>query len=125
MYWFSERSQKNLDTCDPRIHEVFTEVIKHWDCTVIEGWRSTEKQKQYYFDGTTTLDGVTKMSRHQNLPSLAVDVMPYPIDWDDARGIRDFAHFVLGVAAVKGIKLEWGGYWKNFQDMPHYQLPRT
>ena len=43
---FGSRSKKNLATCDERIQKVLNEVIKHVDCSVIEGHRSAERQNK-------------------------------------------------------------------------------
>jgi len=63
-------------------------------------------------------------------PARAVDVVPYPIDWDDREGFYAFGGFVKGVASQKGIKIRWGGDWdsdndlhdQNFIDLPHFEL---
>ena len=69
-------------------------------------------------------------SKHNSLPSLAVDAAPYPIDWNDKKRFALFAGFVLGIAATKGIRLRWGGDWNmnyitldnRFDDLPHFEL---
>ncbi len=69
-------------------------------------------------------------SMHNRTPSLAVDVMPNPIDWHDTRRLTYFAGFVMGRANGMGIKLRWGGDWKGttdvksnaFDDLTHFEL---
>jgi hypothetical protein len=69
-------------------------------------------------------------SKHNQSPSMAVDVAPYPIDWADRERFNYFAGYVMGVASQHGIALRWGGDWNrdwkvrdnNFDDLPHYEL---
>ena len=45
---YSTRSKKRLATCDKRLQKVFNEVIKHVDCSILEGHRSKERQNKLY-----------------------------------------------------------------------------
>ena len=81
--------------------------------------------------------------------SRAVDIVPYlpnkpHVDWRYFKELRvainagnhkegkeieknigrwhELAGRVLGVAESMGIKLAWGGHWKNFVDLPHFEL---
>ena len=47
-------------------------------------------------------------SKHNKLPSKAVDVAPYPIDWNDPDRFYHFAGYVRGIAEGMGIKIRWG-----------------
>ena len=53
MYKFGKRSRGNLSTCDEKLQEVFNEVIKYVDCSILEGHRSEERQEQLYKEGKT------------------------------------------------------------------------
>lgn len=121
-------SQEKLATCDPRLQKVFNEVIKHFDCTVIEGHRGEAAQNKAFAEGKSKLK--YPQGKHNKTPSLAADVLPYPIDWNDTNRMRYFAGFVVGIAATMGIKLRWGGDWNqntelkdnSFNDLPHFEL---
>lgn len=125
---FGKSSQDKLATCDPRLQKVFNEVIKHFDCTVIEGHRGEEAQNKAFAEGKSKLK--YPQGKHNKIPSLAADVLPYPIDWNDTNRMRYFAGFVVGIAATMGIKLRWGGDWNqntelkdnSFNDLPHFEL---
>ena len=125
---FGKKSRKELSTCDKRIQEVANEVIKHVDCTVLEGHRNEADQNAYFEQGNSKVkypDG-----RHNSLPSRSVDILPYPIDWKDYERMTLFAGFFLGIANQMGIKLVWGNDWDgdfqtkdtNFKDYPHFEL---
>ena len=125
---FGKTSRKRLGTCDERLQKVFNEVIKYVDCSILEGHRSGERQDKLYDEGKTKVK--YPKGRHNNNPSLAVDVARYPIDWDDRERHTLFAGFVIGIARGMGIDLRWGGDWnKNwdtkdnrFDDFPHFEI---
>lgn len=134
---YSEASARRLATCHPDLQAVFNEVIKHFDCTILQGHRTVEQQQDLYAQGrtrpgaiVTQIDGVTKKGMHNHRPALAVDATPYPINWKDRERQTLFAGFVLGVAARMGVKLRWGGDWNQdtqmadnrFDDFPHFEL---
>ena len=125
---FGKRSKNALSSCDERLIKVFDEVIKTVDCSVLEGHRGQSKQDKYYEEGKSKVKYPS--GRHNKLPSMAVDVAPYPIDWNDRERFHLFAGFVLGIAKSMGINLRWGGDWNQnwfvddnkFDDFPHFEL---
>ena len=125
---FGKRSKERLATCDERLQEVFNEVIQFVDCSVLEGHRSQERQDKLYDEGKTKVK--FPRGRHNSNPSRAVDVTPYPVDWEDRERQTLFAGFVLGIARAKGIKLRWGGDWdmdfqvmdNRFDDFPQFEV---
>ena len=125
---FGNRSQQNLATCDQRLQDVFNEVIKHWDCSVIDGHRDEETQNRYYDEDRSKVWWPN--SKHNSYPSRAADVVPYPIDWDDWERFYAFSGFVLGVASQMGINMKSGLDWDmdrdfnehTFKDSPHFEL---
>ena len=125
---FSETSKRRLLTCDVRIQRVFNEVIKVFDCTVLEGYRPEALQNQYYIEGKSKVQ--YPGGKHNTSPSMAIDAMPYPVDWEDLNRICYFAGFVMATAASMGIPLRWGKDWdrdtdlndQKFKDGPHYEL---
>ena len=125
---FGRRSKERLKSCDKKLQKVFNEVIKHVDCSVLEGHRSAERQNKLYDEGKSKVRYPN--GRHNADPSRAVDVVPYPIDWDDRERFHLFAGFVIGIARSMNIKLRWGGDWNmnfevddnNFDDFPHFEI---
>ena len=125
---FGKTSRKKLATCDKRLQKVFNEVIKHVDCSILEGYRDKERQNKLYDEGKTKVR--YPEGRHNHNPSLAVDVARYPIDWDDRERHTLFAGFVIGIARGMDIELRWGGDWNRnwdtmdnrFDDFPHFEI---
>ena len=125
---FGQNSIRKLSSCHPKLKKVFNEVIKTVDCSVLEGHRGKARQNELYKEGKTKL--TFPKGRHNNSPSRAVDVVPYPIDWSDRERFTLFAGFVLGIAKSMGINLRWGGDWNQnwevndnkFDDFPHFEI---
>ena len=130
---FSKRSRGRLDTCHPRLVTLFDQVVKHYDCTILEGYRDKQAQDEMFRTGKSKLN--YPKSKHNSSPSMAVDVVPYPINWKNTERMRHFAGYVFGVASVMGIQLRWGGDWdsdvmtadnglrdQSFMDLPHFEL---
>ena len=125
---FGRESKERLNTCESNLQKVFNEVIKHVDCSVLEGHREKDRQNKLYEEGKTKVKYPS--GRHNRQPSSAVDVTPYPVDWKDRERQTLFAGFVIGVASQMGINLRWGGDWdqdfqvvdNRFDDFPHFEL---
>ena len=119
---------QRLNTCDEDLIALFKEVVKYFDCSVLEDHRGEEKQNKYFNEGKSKLK--YPKGRHNKKPSNAVDVVPYPVDWNDREQMTYFAGFVKGVAYKMGIPIRWGGDWNNnndlkdnnFDDLPHFEL---
>jgi peptidoglycan LD-endopeptidase CwlK len=125
---FSEKSLSKLATCDVRLQRVFEAVVREFDCTILEGHRDQERQDRMVEEGKSQVrwpDG-----KHNTVPSMAVDVTPYPISWDDRERQTLFAGYVLATAKALGVVLRWGGDWdrdtevrdNRFDDLVHFEL---
>ena len=125
---FGTRSKSRLHTCDERLKNLFTEVVKEFDCTVIEGYRDKEKQNKAFDKGNSKLKFPN--GKHNQSPSIAVDIAPYPVDWKDRDRFHYFGGYVLGVAKSLGLNIRWGGDWNqdtqtkdnNFDDLVHFEI---
>lgn len=124
----SSASQARLDTCHSDLQVVFKEVIRHIDFVVIQGHRGEQEQHEAFASGRSRLPW--PKGKHNSIPSLAIDVAPLPLDWNDRDHFHYFAGFVMGVAKLKGIPLRYGGDWNGdwltrdnkFDDLVHYEL---
>ena len=119
-YRLGTRSMQNLSGVHPDLIKVVKRAIEitEQDFTVLEGIRSTERQRQLYKSGASK----TMNSRH--ITGHAVDLAPWPISWDWAR-FYPIADAMKQAAKDVGVEIEWGGDWKSFKDGPHWQLPRS
>ena len=127
---FGRTSKNRLATCHEDLQDLFNEVIKHVDCSILEGHRDKERQNKLYDEKKTKVRYPN--GRHNASPSRAVDVVPYPIDWNDRERFHLFAGFVLGIAKSMEINIRWGGDWNQnfevddnqFDDFPHFELKK-
>jgi peptidoglycan L-alanyl-D-glutamate endopeptidase CwlK len=117
---FSVISKERLDTCHPDLIRLMNEVIKHTDISILCGHRGEEEQNKAFNDGKSKVR--FPFSKHNKTPSLAVDIAPYPIDWNDIQRFKDLAEIVKDAADKLDISVEWGGDWVKFKDYPHWQL---
>jgi peptidoglycan L-alanyl-D-glutamate endopeptidase CwlK len=134
MPMFSQSSLSKLSTCHLDLQRIFFEVVKTYDCVILEGYRDKEGQDKAFLEGKTKLQWPN--GNHNVNPSIAVDVAPYPIDWNDSKRFYYFAGFVFGIAYTLKLErkiyygLRWGGDWngnrdfsdQSFNDLVHFEL---
>lgn len=125
---FSERSLTRISTCDPRLICLFRRVVETFDCTIIEGHRTETAQNTAFANGTSKLKWPDSL--HNARPSMAVDAVPFPINWEDRERFHYFAGYVKGVAEMMRVDIRWGGDWDSdtevvdnrFDDLAHFEL---
>jgi len=125
---FSERSKQRLSTCRQELQDLFSEVIKEFDCTIICGHRAEPEQTEAFKAGFSKAEWPN--GKHNSKPSNAVDVLPCPIIYADTDRMYYFAGYVRGVASKMGIKIRWGGNWdgdtevrdQTFNDLGHFEV---
>ena len=129
MYKFSQRSLNNLMNVDEKLVLICNELIKRIDFTVIEGYRSRERQKELFDKGFSKIDGFNKKGKHNYFPSRAVDIIPYkkghnPFDGskESEEMFYELAEQFKKVAKELNIVIVWGGDWESFKDLPHFQI---
>ena len=128
---FGTSSRKKLDTCHKDLIDVCELVIETYDFTVLEGLRSDARQEELFRQGKSKLRA--GQSKHNGELSFAVDIAPYPIDWNDTKRFYFLAGLMFQAAADLNIRLRWGGDWDNdwihtdqsFHDLPHFELVST
>lgn len=124
----SRASIDKLNTCHPDLQKLIAEVAKDFDLTVVYGHRTKMDQDKAFLEGRSKVQYPN--SRHNSLPSMAVDVAPYPIDWNDVRRFYYLVGYIRGIANKLGIKVRVGADWngngeikdQNFFDLPHIEL---
>jgi len=135
---FGKKSLKRLETCHPDIQKIMNIIITHYDCSVLCGYRDKLTQTLAFEQKRSKVEW--PYSKHNKYPSIAIDVVPYPIDWGEKgtsaqrrKAIARFYHFagyVQMAADILQIKIRWGGDWdgdynfsdQSFDDLPHFEL---
>lgn len=126
---FSKKSMERLRACDIKLQVIALEAIKEIDFVVVCGTRTVEEQQALYAQGRTAAghiitntDGIKNKSKHNYTPSQAMDLAPFPIDWNNLNRFAELAKIIKRIAKENNTPLEWGGDWKSFKDYPHFQL---
>lgn len=124
---FGATSQARLATCHPLLQDLMSEVVKFRDCTVLYGHRDQQGQDAAFAAGHSGCKW--PQSPHNASPSLAVDVGPWPLDWNDLAAWEDFGQFVLTVARRMAIPVRWGRDFivngRPLRDYPHFELIKS
>lgn len=125
---FSQRSLDNLKNVDKRLAEMCHLAIDVVDFAVIEGHRGKHRQDEMFHAGRSMLKWPE--SKHNRDPSMAIDCVPYPIDWSDQRRFYYLAGVFKTIAYQLGFELRHGGDWdrddifkdQKFYDLPHFEI---
>ena len=126
---FSKISQDRLNTSHRLIQELMHNVLAIMDISILECHRTQERQMDLFLRGLSELNGTDKMSKHQQFPSLAVDVIPYekghnPFDGSEKSELMFYklSRIIFIEARKLGLDITWGGHWESLIDMPHWQI---
>ena len=133
MYKFSKNSLTKLERLHPQLKKFFHELIKvsPYDFSITHGVRTAEEQNKLYKQGrtepgniVTNCDGYIVKSNHQvksdNL-GYAGDIailVNNKIMWEE-KYYKELANSARSL--MEKYNIEWGGDWKNFKDLPHYE----
>ncbi|EOG5906825.1 M15 family metallopeptidase [Vibrio vulnificus] len=96
-----------------------------FDFGITAGNRTAEEQNVLYKQGSSTLDGYNKISRHQT--GHAIDFVAYD---ENGKVTWSMAYYEAISGAFKqaaselGYPIIWGGDWSSFVDGPHIELDR-
>ena len=120
----SPRSKERLYTCDEALVRVVERAIilvpKEYDFTVLCGHRGEAEQNAAFHEKRSKLRW--PKSKHNSTPSLAVDIAPYPINWNDLQRFYAVATYMFKAAQIEKVEIRWGGQWTSFRDYPHWEL---
>lgn len=110
---------------DDRLHQVVKAalLITKIDFGIPKdgGLRTASRQNYLYVEGKSKADGYKHQSFHQT--GKAIDFYAYVdgASWDELH-LAMVATAFLQAGSILGIKLEWGGNFRSFKDMPHIQI---
>lgn len=138
-YRLSNRSLSRLEGVHPDLVQVVKRAIEitKQDFLVVEGVRSPARQRELYAQGRTKPGRKvtwTLNSNHFKNTSTgfghAVDLAPYPVDWNDTRKFDAMAVAMFRAARELGVDMRWGADWdmdgnireRGEYDSPHFEL---
>ncbi len=109
----------------------------HEDLTVLEGDRTPARQKELYAQGRTkpgnkvtwTLNSNHFINKKTGF-GHAVDLAPYPIDWNNIARFDKLSKLMFRAAEIEGVTIRWGADWdrdgnpreRGESDSPHFEL---
>jgi peptidoglycan L-alanyl-D-glutamate endopeptidase CwlK len=131
---WSHNSRKVYNTLDPRLQRVMDRILHEVaDVSLVSGHRDQEEQNDAFDEGVSTLRYPD--SKHNSLPSIAVDFQPYPYPNYEPKlwgALGYIAGRALGIALEEGVTLRWGGDWdgdgdttdQSFDDLFHLEITK-
>lgn len=128
MYSFGKLSTQKLETLHPDLQWILNEAIKIYDFAIICGHRNEEDQNKAFKEGNSRLKW--PQSKHNQNPSIAVDIAPYPIDWENRDRFIFLAGIIYCISLQLGVEIRFGGNWsmswqfekQKFNDLVHFEL---
>lgn len=131
---FNQRSLDNLSTCHNDWQVIMSMVVMRYDCSVICGHRNEEEQHTAWLNNKSKKDWPD--SKHNTLPSMAIDVTPYPLNYADLGSFYMLSGWIMCIAdrlladGVISHKVRYGGDWdgdrstadQSFHDLGHLEL---
>lgn len=147
-YAYGPQSLKRLEGVHPKMKEVVLgalDIMNEWDAAgvatcdimVLEGVRTPERQKELYAQGRTkpgqkvtwTLNSNHFINKKTGY-GHAVDLVPYPVDWNDLKKFDLISRAMFASAAKLNTPIRWGADWdrdgnpreRGESDSPHFEL---
>lgn len=130
---FGKQSQDILFQLHPNLQCLLNEAIKYVDIHLLCGYRGEKEQNEAVASGTSEKQWPN--SKHNRIPSHAVDLVPYyptgpHIRWTEKEGMYLLVGFLKGLAVSMGIKIRSGADWdgdydtkdQKLNDLPHIEL---
>nr|DAS83452.1 MAG TPA: L alanyl D glutamate peptidase endolysin [Caudoviricetes sp.] len=126
---FGKRSLDNLRGVHPDLVKVANRALElsPIDFTITEGLRTVARQKEL------VAKGLSKTMNSRHITGHAVDIVPLPVDWNNAQPFVEVSKYFFQAARELGVAIRWGGDWnengdwkdEKFRDLPHYELKRS
>jgi peptidoglycan L-alanyl-D-glutamate endopeptidase CwlK len=127
---WSARSLANLKGVHPDLRAVLDRALhaSPHDFVITEGLRTLARQRELVRIGAST----TLNSRH--LTGHAVDLYAWVDvnrdgkvvfeEMSNPRLMKRIADAIKAAAVAEDVPIVWGGDWRTFKDMPHFELDR-
>lgn len=137
MYSFGKASRKRYETLHYKLQMLMDEAIQVFDFTIVCGYRDKKAQEKAFNENKSTKHWPD--SKHNQNPSIAVDIAPWDsslrggrgdIDWNNRDRFILLWGIIRGIAHKMKIEVRWGGDFNSdtfmrdqkFIDMPHIEL---
>lgn len=138
--FFGDSSLRQLSSVSLELQLLAFNVIESgFDCSILCGHRSKPEQDDAFKSGRSLTEW--PKSKHNPLPSKAMDIAPYPFEWPSASMSRQdfalamgrfyfFGGYVRRIADEMGLRIRQGMDWngnldirdQSFFDLPHIEI---
>ena len=134
MRQWGERSSKVLDELDERLQYYMDRALTECaDISLLCGHRKQKEQNEKFYSKPQLTKVQWPNSKHNSLPSMAVDFQPYPMPDRPEKlwaSLAYVAGYVIAIAKEEGDTIRWGGDWdrdgdltdQNFDDLFHLEI---
>lgn len=123
----NKRSLDRLKGVNPILPAILKEAIKtspyEFQIPLDGGVRTSERQRELYDKKVSKCDGFIKKSEHQKGTAFDIFlIIDKKASWDKKALSLTAKHIQEVAKNTFNVDLVWGGNFKNFCDMPHFQL---
>lgn len=119
---FGKSSLKRLAECHKDLQLLCNSVLQDMDITILCGYRGEAEQNEAFKSGVSQLK--FPLSKHNSVPSKAVDVAPWinnKVDWENIPAFEKMCKLFEQHAEKLGIEIRLGRDF-SFKDFPHIEL---
>lgn len=121
-------SAARLRAAHPLLQRLFGAVAARTPIIILASQRGRAAQEEAFRKGNSKAHFGD--SAHNWSPSVALDVAPKPLDWNDRKAFIALSVIVFEEARRLEIPIRWGGDWngngvltdEKLSDLPHYEL---
>lgn len=123
---FGKVSKAALAEAHPELQRLLKEAIKVTDFKILDSTRGKLEQERAFARGFSKVHFGS--SAHNWSPSIAVDLLPKPYDWNNKQSFIDLSRVILPLAKKLNIPIRWlgdpnmDGNLGDGWDFPHYEL---
>ena len=125
---FTRKELIRLSEAEKSLEDLCEAVNEKFPIFIICGHRNKEDQELAVISGHSKVHYPN--SKHNSLPSKAVDLCPYPINWDDRKAFYEMYKVVMATAQEMGIKIRAGADFNQdgdltndkWVDRPHFEI---
>jgi len=118
---WGKRSKEVLATLDDDLILFCNCMADIMNLSLIWGYRDEEQQTEYYLRG---IGLPWPSSYHNQLPSKAVDMIPYPTGYNDLEVIDEMRGAAMAVQVYENLDITNGKHFSNVVDPTHFQTER-
>ena len=118
---WGNKSKEAISTVDPRLVYIANKLADIWNMTIIHGYRGRELQTQLHEQNP---NGALPwpLSEHNHTPSRAIDIAPYPVNWEKVDRFDMMIGAAYAIAEGGNFRIDSGKFFSNVLDYPHIQV---